>query len=166
MKLILCTDCWDVFKLTYPTRKCGKTWGYYEKDGLNAKYGGETAVPLGFANGSLANAADNQPEEGMGKEFVAFVIPKVCPTMLKLDSEPPDYEAGDEFNKLSSRVKWDTWKEQEGTWHCPGCDAQMNKPERASPFRGASVHCCNCDTELTCRTGGGQSDPFNWRLRK
>jgi hypothetical protein len=74
------------------------------------------------------------------------------------------------FNELKDREKWTTfWDENielNGTWHCKNCGAKdENGPHRASPFRGASVHCGDCDEELTRRTGGGQSDPFNWELK-
>jgi len=89
MKLIICKYCQDAFKLTYDKRRCdcGKSWGYYEEDGLHAVYGGETAVPLGFDNNSLRVAVIDQPDEGLGKRFEAFVIPKVCPTMLHSEEE-------------------------------------------------------------------------------
>jgi hypothetical protein len=89
MKLILCHNCQDVFKLDYKLRscKCGQSKGKYLKDGLNATYQGENAVPIGFANSTLVKAVNNQPESGMGKEFVAFVIPKKCPTFQKSVSE-------------------------------------------------------------------------------
>lgn len=85
MKLIFCSECWDVFKLARHVRscECGKCNGQYEEDGLNAWYTGESAIPLGFANNSLATACMEQPLEGWGKTFNAFVIPKICPTMEK-----------------------------------------------------------------------------------
>jgi len=71
------------------------------------------------------------------------------------------------FNNLRSHEKWDAWREQKGTWHCSVCGTELKDgPNRASPFRGSSVHCSNCDAELTCRTGGGQVDPFKWVLKK
>ena len=71
-----------------------------------------------------------------------------------------------DFNKLQSRDKWDTWKEQVGTWHCSACGIELGDgPNRASPFHRASVHCGNCDAILTRRTGGGQLEPFRWELR-
>ena len=89
MKLIICKYCQDVFKLTYDKRRCdcGKSWGYYEEDGLRAVYGGEDAVPLGFENMSLRDAIVWQPAEGPGKRFDAFVISEVCPTMLYSEEE-------------------------------------------------------------------------------
>lgn len=83
MKLIVCTDCWDVFKLETELRhcKCGKCQGRYLDDGLNAEYGGECAIPIGFHNTSLLGAIRSQPETGAGREFIAFVIPKSCNTM-------------------------------------------------------------------------------------
>lgn len=85
MKLIYCKKCHDVFKLDHELRycKCYSCWGLYLDDGLNAVYKGRCAVPLGFANSTLVEAVHNQPKEGMGEEFTAFVIPKKCPTMKR-----------------------------------------------------------------------------------
>ena len=89
MKLVACKECQDVFKLDYEKRrcKCGKTWGKYKEDGLNAVYGGWPAVPLGFANESLREAVLAQPTEGLGRRFEAFVIPKFCSTMVYVSEE-------------------------------------------------------------------------------
>lgn len=90
MKLILCTKCHDVFKLTTnETRqcKCGVCGGFYKEDGVQAEYWGDPAVPLGFANSSLVDAVRNQPEKGLGELFEAFVIPKECSSMKKVESE-------------------------------------------------------------------------------
>lgn len=85
MKLIFCPECQDVLKLDFGEVwcSCEASSGWYENDGLNAVYCG-SAIPLGFANGSLVKAIENQPDEGMGKCFVAFVIPKSCPTFRKM----------------------------------------------------------------------------------
>lgn len=79
MKLLMCPDCGDVFNLKHAVKTCGcgKTRGHYTDD-LNAVYDG--GVPLGFANSSFLKAVLQQPDEGRGKEFTAFVIPHVCPT--------------------------------------------------------------------------------------
>ena len=70
------------------------------------------------------------------------------------------------FNNLRDREKWNTWKEQNGTWYCPECGVELKDgPNRASPFHRASVHCSDCEAMLTRRTGGGQLDPFNWILK-
>ena len=86
MKLLYCNTCRDIVKLSYATRTChcGATGGHYKSDGLNAVYYGP-AIPLGFANNSFSEAVDNQPEWGMGTNYNAFVIPKVCPTMVHVD---------------------------------------------------------------------------------
>ena len=86
MKLIFCPGCHDVVKLAREMRfcKCGASCGCYKTDGLNAVYGG-SAVPLGFANSSLVEAIKNQPDEGMGERFTAFVIPKSCPTFRRVE---------------------------------------------------------------------------------
>ena len=85
MKLLLCLECHDIFKLDCKERacKCGKTQGMYQEDGLNANYRGP-CIPLGFANSSLVSAIRNQPEAGLGERFEAFVIPKKCPTMNRV----------------------------------------------------------------------------------
>ena len=85
MKLVLCKKCQDVFKLPSITGaprfcSCGSTTGHYEDD-LNAVIKGKHAVALGFANSSLRDAVLHQPDNGLGKEFTAFVIPKKCGTI-------------------------------------------------------------------------------------
>lgn len=70
------------------------------------------------------------------------------------------------FNKLSSRQKWERYGTLKGKWYCSNCHQQTDKPYRASPFSGAEVCCGYCDHTLTRRTGGGQSDPFNWHYGK
>ena len=86
MKLIYCNICEDVLSLSYTTKTChcGETGGHYEADGLHVIYYGN-AIPLGFTNSSFATARQNQREWGNGYPFVAFVIPKVCPTMVHTD---------------------------------------------------------------------------------
>ena len=86
MKLLYCNTCRDIVKLNRTTRtcQCGATGGHYKQDGLNAIYYGP-AIPLGFANCSFHEAIDSQPEFGMGTNYNAFVIPKVCPTMVHVD---------------------------------------------------------------------------------
>lgn len=68
------------------------------------------------------------------------------------------------FNELTSRKKWDTYKQMVGVWRCPKCNNDVTIPERCSPFPGATLHCGNCEFTLTRRTGGGQSDPFGFKL--
>jgi len=85
MKLLLCRECGDIFNLSYETKscRCGKTSGKYINN-LDAKYSG--GIPLGFANSSLTEAMRNQPQDGQGKVFTAFVIPQQCPTMVKYEN--------------------------------------------------------------------------------
>lgn len=86
MKLIFCPNCQDVLKFDYKSRqcKCGRSGGKYLEDGLHAEIYGLT-IPLGLANSTLVKALDNRPEDGMGKKFTAFVIPKECPTIKKVE---------------------------------------------------------------------------------
>ena len=90
MKLLFCKQCNDIFRLfvDHPkTCHCGKTTGRYEEDGLHAWYQGP-AIPLGFANGSFVHALQFQPHgPGLGKDFHAFVIPQVCDTFVKQESD-------------------------------------------------------------------------------
>lgn len=86
MKLILCKNCEDIVRLRKEERfcKCGKCSGKYT-DNLNAWYkGGDDVIPLGFANSSFISALRNQPKEGWGKNFTAFVIPENCDTFKKI----------------------------------------------------------------------------------
>jgi len=84
MKLLLCTSCQDVFKLQLELRtcRCGAASGRY-LDGLHAEYSGDSAIPIGFDNPSLTHAIRNRPAAGIGVEFVAFVIPRICKTYSK-----------------------------------------------------------------------------------
>jgi hypothetical protein len=88
MKLILCRCCQDVFKLRVEEERtcaCGQVGGKYLKDGVNAVYWGENAVPIAFGNSTLADAIIAQPEESWGENFTAWVIPKVCYSMRKIE---------------------------------------------------------------------------------
>jgi hypothetical protein len=84
MKLLLCKNCSDVVKMSQEIRwcNCGKVGGKYI-DEINACYWGDEAILLGFANDTLVEAVKNQPEHGLGEQFVSFVIPKNCPTFVK-----------------------------------------------------------------------------------
>lgn len=88
MKLLYCNTCRDVISLSKTTRtcQCGVTGGHYKEDGLHAIYYGP-AIPLGFANSEFHTAIEGQPEYGDGYRYTSFVIPKVCPTMVHIDSE-------------------------------------------------------------------------------
>ena len=84
MKLIFCTNCYDVFNLRYEMKTCSckKSAGRYRSE-LDAEIEGEHALPLGFENKSFMVAIKNQPSEGMGKRFEAFVIPKKVLTIKR-----------------------------------------------------------------------------------
>ena len=110
MKLILCKNCQDVVRLMQDDErfcKCGKCSGKYTDD-LNAWYkGGEFVVPLGFANSSLVRSIHNQPKEGWGEKFTAFVIPESCDTFKQCDIHvvsKPFYCGADE-NHNAGRCK-------------------------------------------------------------
>lgn len=84
MKLIFCPECSDVVKLRLEkprTCDCGKSWGWYD-DNINATIGGK-AIPIGFANNSFVDALRNRPKDGLGSEFVAFVIPHEAGSIKK-----------------------------------------------------------------------------------
>ncbi len=85
MKLLYCKKCHDIVlmrKHLYTSCNCGETRGKYIDD-LRAEYEGKFAVPLGIDNRSFLDAVGNQPSEGMGERFEAFVIPKSCPTFVR-----------------------------------------------------------------------------------
>jgi hypothetical protein len=85
MKLIFCTYCQDVFKLTKKVKscECGKCKGKYINN-LDAIY--NDGIPLGFNNTTLGMAIANQPVAGWGKRFEAFVIAKNVDTLTKTDN--------------------------------------------------------------------------------
>lgn len=84
MKLIFCPKCQDVRKLHNNSRRsrtscrCDQSYGWYEKDGLNAVIGGD-AIPIGFDNPGFAVAIKAQ-----AGSFPAFVIPEPCPTIKRV----------------------------------------------------------------------------------
>ena len=94
MKLLFCKKCQDVIKLSdsksnYRTCMCGKSWGYYKEDGLNAVVSGP-CVALGINNSSLAAAVRayyNNPnrvaDECCGGDFQAFVIYESAKTVTR-----------------------------------------------------------------------------------
>jgi len=101
-------------------------------------------------SGIMADAMVKSAQDGV-ERMVGFVIAK--------------NNHKEDFNSLTSREKWDTYKEAVGVWKCPKCQNLIPEgPQRCSPFPGASILCEECDCELTRRTGGGQSDPFEYRL--
>lgn len=81
MKLLFCANCNDVFAIHKQEKSClcGKTKGHYV-DNINAVYSGSGAVPIGFHNQSFIRSLLQRPQEGMGKEFTAFVIPYTNPS--------------------------------------------------------------------------------------
>ena len=86
MKLLRCNKCGHIFNLTTEKKRtcsCGESSGKYYEDGLHAVYSGD-CIPLGFSNHTLSMALSSQPDEGWGKNFEAFVIPKVCKTFTKI----------------------------------------------------------------------------------
>jgi hypothetical protein len=85
MKMLYCPKCHDVRKLQRKQVfcQCRGSSGWYKRDGLNAVLAG-LAIPIGFQNTSFVKALLDQPEEGMGSVFEAFVIPKECPTIERL----------------------------------------------------------------------------------
>jgi hypothetical protein len=82
VKLIFCTECGDVVALRSEDRTClcGRSGGVYGPDRLHATIRG-AAIPLGFVNASFKAALRNRPETGIGAEFTAFVIQRVCDTI-------------------------------------------------------------------------------------
>jgi len=79
VKLLLCPECSTVFNLTYElkTCKCGKCMGKYLEDEYSrthgiAEFAGD-CFPIVFKNDSLVDALQNQPKDGRGVEFIAFI---------------------------------------------------------------------------------------------
>ena len=110
MKLILCEHCKDVVALRLENRKCfcGRCGGAYLKDGLNALIWGD-CIPLGFENISFISALKNQPDNGMGRRFEAFVIPKECNTISRAE-DLYHGETAEKLQPLSDRALMQLFK--------------------------------------------------------
>lgn len=56
MKILVCDQCFDLFKLDYEIRscKCGRTRGRYNEDGHTAVVNGK-GYSFGLGNGSVIN---------------------------------------------------------------------------------------------------------------
>ena len=97
MKLIFCTMCQDLFKLSLERKncKCGRCCGRYIDD-LNAEFSGP-AIPLGISNTSLGNAIVVYNKEAANLPVEMFTIPSNCKTMIKR-------EIGNESFRLNGRT--------------------------------------------------------------
>ena len=77
--------------------------------------------------------------------------------LLKSDRLTPEF-----FNLLDSIYKWDVAKDLKNIkWYCNRCSQRQETPKRTLDI----VFCAKCNNELTRRTGGGMSDPFNWTFK-
>ena len=87
MNLIYCPECQDVRKLDFAVTvcSCGASKGWYSDNRLHAVIQGK-AIPIRFDNPSLMAALGNHLWNGLGVEFTAFVLPKNCDTVTKLDN--------------------------------------------------------------------------------
>lgn len=81
MKLLFCTKCGSIrnVKRTPTTCECGEVVAQYLSDSVSCQWNGKGEL-LGFTNSSLIAALRDQRakgdrSDGMGREFVAFVIP-------------------------------------------------------------------------------------------
>lgn len=71
-----------------------------------------------------------------------------------------------EFAKLDTRQRWIVGKTINNVlWCCNNCLSVIYENEFPETTWGA-IHCDECNAELTRRTGGGQSDPFNYTFFK
>lgn len=86
MKLLFCKACGDVFAIglkKWRFCECKATSGRY-LDNVYAEYRGADAIPLGFANGTFAEAVKKHENAYWGERFDAFVIEQQCPTFRKV----------------------------------------------------------------------------------
>lgn len=77
MKLLLCMECNDLVYLDMKRERsceCGQTSGMYTDQKKVVIRG--PCVPIGFNTDQFVEAVQNQPDEGIGLRFEAFVIPK------------------------------------------------------------------------------------------
>lgn len=87
MKLLYCKLCGDIVRLRGELRRCecGASTGRYTGV-LQAEISG-SAIPLGFNNLDFFLALEERPEQGLGKKFTAFIIPKECATVERIDDK-------------------------------------------------------------------------------
>jgi hypothetical protein len=106
MKLLLCLECQDVFKLHIQIKECvcGATQGQY-LDKTNAWYSGR-GIPLGLGNRSLQAAIIRRPDQGPGVNFTAFVIEEDCKTFIR-KTYPPEQET---FNYVDITMGMQSYK--------------------------------------------------------
>lgn len=86
MKLLLCKNCQDIVRPLIGKERsceCGSCTVIGSHDNVTIIYSGEKAVILGIKNSSLKNAVARRPDYGQGEDFVAFVIPKNCSSVIK-----------------------------------------------------------------------------------
>ena len=88
IKLIHCNSCADIIRLYKTTRTCacGKSGGHYKEDGVQAIIWGN-CKPLAFSLRTFSDAVQSQRTWGSGREFSAYVIPKVSPQIDHVDFE-------------------------------------------------------------------------------
>lgn len=70
-----------------------------------------------------------------------------------------------EFGKLSNNEKWDAiWDNKilDVIWCCSSCGQIVDNGRRPISMVGGERFCGECDSLLTCRTGGGQNMPCNY----
>ncbi len=69
------------------------------------------------------------------------------------------------FFNLSDGDRWGVASELRGViWLCGTCRAEQGEETPTSMFMGER-YCSTCDSLLTERTNGGQSNPFNYRFK-
>lgn len=88
MKLIYCTRCAQIVSLCHQETKCrcGLSGGFYKNDNQTVVLYGP-CIPLGITNESFMKALKNRPGRGPGAEFVAFIIPRRCITVKRIEEE-------------------------------------------------------------------------------
>lgn len=164
MKLIYCPTCGDVLKPwvrafgkvgAVSRCECGKSWGYYEKGGQHARFGGK-AIPLGIDNSTLWHALKRRAinaQHPIG--FVAFTIEDGCPTFQHQEVAPylprdtvkvePEKQAPKEEETDDPLMGKDV-EEGKMEWEpCPRADGRMEWLCECGIGHGNHVHgCCGC----------------------
>jgi len=87
MKLAYCPICFDIFKLIKDVRSCscGMSSGLIKtRNGFRVAQINGPVKLIGIKDPSFFEAVHNQPYKGPGKEFVAFVMPKVHKAVYKI----------------------------------------------------------------------------------
>jgi len=96
MKILFCEYCGDLFNLKYELKSCncGKTKGKYCTNLLNAVI--TDGIVISFSEATFLPAIRGRPNSGLGKHFIASILPKYADTVEVISLEDIEKDNTDE----------------------------------------------------------------------